>query len=133
MMDGVWCLVRGVPSRDTIDNGMARSSSHLQIVWPIALTSLLTFALCTLMAVLLFRQQQHVTAGLSENVVSRRAAADLEQRLDELVGRLKTNSDSVEALHEQIEQHLGEISRYADKDRERQLSTRLDESFRGYL
>src|SRR5205823_20591 len=68
-----------------------------------------------------------------ENVVSRRAAADLEQRLEELVERLKTNPDGVEALHDRIEQHLGEISRYADKERERQLSIRLDRSFRRYL
>src|SRR2546429_318393 len=101
---------------------MARTSYHLKLLWPIALTSLLTFAGCTLMAVLLFQQQQSVTEALSENVGSRRAAADLEESLLKLVNQLQTQPEEVEKLHERIKDNLDAISNFADKERERQLS-----------
>src|SRR5262249_3057171 len=86
----------------------------------------------TLMAVLLYNQQQSVTEALSENVGSRRAAADLEESLNELVNQLKSRPEDVKELHQRIKDNLDTISNFADKERERQLSEQLDKSFGNY-
>src|SRR5437868_11251165 len=101
---------------------MARDNFHVKLVAPIAVTSLLMFALCTLLAVLVFRQQHDLSAALGENVESRAAAARLEVELIELIELLRNGElAGCRPLHDRVEANLVDIETHADKDRERAL------------
>ena len=75
---------------------MSRRYPGLRFVGPVALTSLCSFAVCTLVAVVLYRQQWTITEELGENVGSRRAASDLEENLRFLLSLLHKQELSAE-------------------------------------
>ena len=112
---------------------MPRRSPRLWFVGPVALTSLCLFALSIVTALVLYHQQGSITEELSENVKSRRAASDLEESLQSLIGFLRQGNVEVGPLHERIEDHLGTIRKYADKPEEQRQAATLDASFRDYL
>src|SRR5213080_5025936 len=112
---------------------MPRRYPRLWFVGPVALTSLCLFALSTVTALVLYRQQWSITEDLSENVESRRAASDLEESLKSLIGFLRMGNLDVAPLHDRVEDHLAVIRKYADKIEEQQKAAALDASFRDYL
>jgi two-component system, NtrC family, sensor histidine kinase HydH len=112
---------------------MTRGFSGVRLVRPFALAGLFALVLCAVLAALLYQQQESVTAALSENVDSRRAAAKLEESLVDLIALLQGQVDGVGPLHDRIREHLEEIHTYADKDPERKLSQELTVSFDRYL
>lgn len=99
---------------------------------PVLLTTAVLLGLCTVTAVLLFRQRASMSESLRENIVSRRAAADLEEDLVTLHGLLRDRVEAVGSLHEQIRVHLDEIERYADRDEEVTLAGDVRETYRRY-
>ena len=101
-------------------------------LWPVLLTTAVLLGLCTVTAVLLFRQRASMSESLRENIVSRRAAADLEEDLVALHGLLKERVEAVGSVHERIRTHLGEIDRYADRDDEKELADAVRASYRRY-
>src|SRR5438128_5882343 len=113
---------------------MTPTRYQLKLVGPIAATGLVMFALCLLLAALLFRQQRGLSAALGENVESRRAAANLEEEgLLALIAVLRQGQVPLAPLHERVQGHLADIQSKADKDRERALGTKLEDSFHRYL
>src|SRR5262245_18152825 len=113
---------------------MARDNFHVKLVAPIAVTSFLMFALCTLLAVLVFRQQRGLSKALGENVESRAAAARLEEELVTLINLLRAGQlTGCGPLHVRINANLNENEKYADKERERALKREIEESFRRYV
>src|SRR5438552_3529560 len=101
---------------------MPRNAPGLRFLGPTILTSFILLALCSLLAFVLYRQQSQLTESLSENVGSRRAAADLELTLNELLGLLQRRNQDAAALHDRVDRDLREIRRFADKERERELA-----------
>src|SRR5205823_4856468 len=101
-------------------------------LWPVLLTTAVLLGLCTVTAVLLFRQRASMSESLRENIVSRRAAADLEEDLVTLHGLLRDRVEAVGSVHEQIRLHLDEIDRYADRDDEIRLAAAVRECYRRY-
>jgi two-component system sensor histidine kinase HydH len=112
---------------------MLKQNLSLRLTGPTIFVSLLLFGLCIAVAVYLSWQQASTSASLTENVGSRKAAHDLEMKLQEVVPLLPTGSREVEALHEQIRSLLDEADRFADKDQERYLVRQLNDSFARYL
>lgn len=106
---------------------------QLRLVWPVALISLFLLGLCTALAVALFRQQSRLADVQGENISSLRAAADLEESLTDLIALLQVRVEGAVALHGRIEAHLDAIREYADQDKERDLSAKLDASYARYL
>ncbi len=111
---------------------MAKQAFHLRLVGPIAWTSLLLLALCVSVAVYLYGLQANTAEALGENIGSRRAAADLEESLLDLVALHRNAVQQVAPLHERVEAHLANIRRYADKPEEKKLVDRLTSSFEHY-
>src|SRR5205823_1271482 len=70
--------------------------------------------------------------SLRQNIVSRRAAADLEEDLLTLNGLLRDRNERVGSLHDQISAHLDEIERYADSAEEKRLATAVRDSYARY-
>src|SRR5262245_4970264 len=98
-----------------------------------ALSSLLLLGLCGTVAVYLAREQARTADVLGENIGSRRAAADLEATLADLLTLHKKQVHDVEPIQERVEAQLAEIHRLADKERERELADRVAASYRAYL
>jgi C4-dicarboxylate-specific signal transduction histidine kinase len=111
---------------------MVSRNGSLRFVWPVVLISLGLIALCSFIAVFLLRQQSGVAEVMGENIRSRRAAADLEESLIDLIGLLKDRVEGVAVLHERIEKHLDRIRRYADHEEEQVLYNRLAASYDRY-
>ncbi len=111
---------------------MSRGYPRLRFLGPVALTSLILLALCSLMAFLLYRQQSSASEDLRENVGSRRAASDLEETLNDLHALLRGRNAGADSLHDRVDKHLREIGRYADKEREVELADKLAASFDAY-
>jgi len=111
---------------------MVKPKLHLRYLRPVALTSVLLLGLCAFTAIVLLREQAGTTASLAENLASRRASADLEESLIDLVGLLRNRVESVQAMHERIEKHLGTINRKADKPEEQVLAAELQDSYARY-
>jgi signal transduction histidine kinase len=101
-------------------------------LWPVLLTTAVLLGLCTVTAVLLFRHRAGMSETLRENIVSRRAAADLEEDLLTLHGLLRDRVEGVGSLHDQIRVHLDEIDRYADRDDEKRLADAVRDSYERY-
>jgi signal transduction histidine kinase len=101
-------------------------------LWPVLLTTAVLLGLCTVTAVLLFRHRAGMSEALRENIVSRRAAADLEEDLLTLNGLLKRQVEDVGSVHDQIRFHLGEIDRYADRAEEKEKADAVRESYVRY-
>jgi len=104
-----------------------------RFVWPIALLSVSLVALCAVLMSFLLRQQARIAAVMGENIESRRAAADLEESLTDLVALLKVRVEGVAPLHERAGGHLARIVRLVDHEEERRLADRLVASFGHYL
>jgi signal transduction histidine kinase len=107
--------------------------SHFRYLWPVVLSGLVSFALCAVMAVLLFHEQSQTAAALQENVESHRAASALEESLGALVSVLETRPEGVPALNERAAEHIAAARAYADQPREQELVTRLEDGFARYL
>lgn len=112
---------------------MPRRYPRLWFVGPVALTSLCLFALSTVTAFVLYRQQGSITEELTENVESRHAASDLEDTLRKLSGVVRESNAKVAPLHDEVKDHLAVIRKYADKPEEQRQAAALDASFRDYL
>ena len=112
---------------------MTRLSYPLRFVALVALSSLSLLVLCASMAIFLYRMQSDTADVLGENIVSRQAASDLNDSLTQLAAGLRQGSGPVERLHEQIEQDLHAITKYADKQAEKDLATKLRVSFDHYV
>src|SRR5262245_34416631 len=101
---------------------MARYHPSKHFVMLVVLTSVFSLGVCVFAAFVLYRQQWTATEDLSENVSSRRAAADLITSLSDLLALLRDRADKVAPLHGRIQAHLQEIERFANKDEERTLT-----------
>jgi two-component system, NtrC family, sensor histidine kinase HydH len=112
---------------------MIGPSSHFRYLWPVVVSGLVSFALCAVMAVLLYHEQSQTAAALQENVESHRAASALEESLGALVAVLETRPEGVPALNERAAEHIAAARAYADQPREQELVSRLEEGFARYL
>src|SRR5205085_5141283 len=110
---------------------MPRRYPRLRFVGPVALTSLCLFALSTVTALVLYRQQGSITEELTENVESRRAASKLEESLNSLIVLYgQKGNPNFAPLHERIEkEHLAAVQRFADKPEEKRQAAALVASF----
>src|SRR5437660_11326241 len=104
---------------------MPTRAMRLRFVWPIVLISVGLIGLGAVMAAFLLGQQERIADVLHENIDSRRAAADLEESLLDLIALLKDRVEGVSSLHERIESHLDRIQRLADQEEEQRLVNRL--------
>ena len=111
---------------------MVTRNGSLRFVWPVVLISLGLIALCSVIAIFLLRQQSRIAGVLRENIRSRRAAADLEESLIDLIGLVRARVEEVSAMHRRIEQHLASIRAHADHEEERVLYNRLAASYHRY-
>ncbi|WP_020468945.1 sensor histidine kinase [Zavarzinella formosa] len=93
----------------------------------------LALAVCGTLAVSLAREQSHTADVLGENIGSRRAAANLEEAVRDLLALHQRKAKDVEAIHERVEQHLIEIEELADKTEERRLEELIAKSYQKYL
>ena len=94
-----------------------------------ALSSLVALIVCVTLAVSLAREQARTADVLGENIGSRRAAANLEEAVSDLLALHQRNAKDVEAIHERVEQHLIEIEQLADKEEEVRLETGIATSY----
>lgn len=111
---------------------MVRAPATVRFLLPVVASGLLSFALCAVMAVFLYREQDTSAAALQENIKSHRAAADLEQNLADLVAVLKDRGDRVAALNDRIDGHLQAVRTLADHPAEVALVDHVTDSFRRY-
>jgi two-component system, NtrC family, sensor histidine kinase HydH len=98
-----------------------------------AVGSALVLLVCGTVAVYLEREQSRTAGVLSENIGSRRAAADLEEALLDLIALEQSGARDVEPLHHRVAGHLAAIDELADKDRERVLAAQAADGFAAYL
>src|SRR5438105_2819025 len=106
---------------------------QLRIVAPTVLTSLLLLAVCAVVGAYLYVQQTGTAEELTENIGSRQAASNLEETVQDLTAYHRKGDEHVEPLHEKIQHSLAEIESFADKPEEKELTTRLKDSYRDYL
>src|SRR5262249_12338545 len=111
---------------------MPPRSLRLRFVWPIVLISIGLIGLGATMATFLLGQQARIADVLGENIDSRRAAADLEESLLDLIALLNDRVEGVSSLHERIEKHLAQIQSLADHEEEQILANRLILSYQRY-
>src|SRR3954467_2560322 len=111
---------------------MTSRTLRLRFVWPIVLISIGLISLGAVMATFLLGQQARIANVLGENIDSRRAAADLEESLLDLIALLKDRVEGVSSLHARIEKHLNHIKRLADDEAEQLLANRLILSYQLY-
>lgn len=97
------------------------------------LSGMVALVVCGTLAVSLAREQARTADVLGENIGSRRAAANLEESISDLLALHQRHAKDVEALHERVEEHLREIESLADKSEEIRLEQSIDESYRKYL
>ncbi|OWK40281.1 periplasmic sensor signal transduction histidine kinase [Fimbriiglobus ruber] len=96
------------------------------------LSSGVLVGVCALMAMSLFRQQESMAEVLRENFGSGRTAAELRENLTDLQLILFDQGERVVGLHSRIEMHLGTLRKFADNDRERDLTDQVTTSFHKY-
>src|SRR5262245_48913623 len=97
------------------------------------LASLLLLGLCGVVACYLHWEQGRTADTLTEDIGSRREAADLEESLINLAALHERGVRKVEPLHERIEEHLAAIGRFANKEQEREHARAITDSYRSYL
>lgn len=95
--------------------------------------SVLVLLVCGTVAFYLEREQSRTAGVLSENIGSRRAAADLEEALLDLIALEQKEGKDLESLHERIAGHLATIEELADKEQERVLAAQAVNGFEAYL
>jgi len=98
-----------------------------------AAPSVLLLALTVVVAVYLNGERARTAAELRENSGSRRAAAGLDETLNDLLALRARGVTEVSPLHERVSAHLAEIRQYADKEKERELAQKVNDSFAIYL
>jgi two-component system sensor histidine kinase HydH len=98
-----------------------------------AASSLLILILCGTVAVSLEQEQARTAAAHEEDIHSRRAAADLEEGLAELIAAHQEKGRALGPLQERILDYIAVIEQFADKDEERRLVRRIKDSFQTYL
>src|SRR5438132_92202 len=111
---------------------MVRQGYPFQVAVAIALVSALLLGLGTAGAVIVYRQQRVTAEALGENIGSRKAAAQLEEGLADLIALHQNRAAQVAPLHERIAHHLEQIRKLADKDEEKRLAGELAASFARY-
>src|SRR4051812_15344796 len=111
---------------------MPSRTLRLRFVWPIVLISVGLISLGAIMATFLLGQQARIADVLGENIDSRRAAADLEESLLDLIALLKDRVEGVSSLHERIEKHITRIKQLADHEEEQNLANHLLLSYQRY-
>ena len=97
------------------------------------LSSFLLAVVCGTVAALLAREQSRTADVLEENIRSRTAAANLEDIFAALAVLHQEGTKDPIPLHEQAEDQLAEIERFADKDEEQELARQIVESYRKYV
>lgn len=95
-------------------------------------SSLLLFVASVAVAVYVNSEQARTADVLGENVESRRAAANLEETLLDLIALHASGVTAVQPLHDRISTHLETIEQFADKRAERELARGVSESFSDY-
>jgi two-component system, NtrC family, sensor histidine kinase HydH len=105
---------------------MLKSRFSLWITGPTILLSLLLLALCSVAAVVLYKQQATSADILDENVSSTQVANDLKNTLADLVLLLRDGKEQVEPLHQKIRKQLAEARAMADKEDESNLVSALE-------
>jgi signal transduction histidine kinase len=111
---------------------MWRKKLSLGVAGPTILVSLFLLGLCTVTAVLLYRQQAKLAHILEEAIGSRKKASELETTIRNLAGLLKQGHTQVEALESQFHSLLVEAEDYANTDVEVRLVGKLERSFEHY-
>jgi two-component system sensor histidine kinase HydH len=106
---------------------------QFRLLFPLLLTSSISFFLCGAIAVFLLREQSQSAEALGETIASFRASAKLEESLLDLIALLRTQVEDVRALHERIDSHLGALVRHANTKDEIEACEELIESFQSYL
>jgi signal transduction histidine kinase len=109
------------------------ASFRFRFLWLVTLGSLALATLCAFTALSLFRQQTAIAHVMRENVVSRRAAMELEECLLDLIALLNDRVESVSALHGRARLHLAHIQEVSDQPEEKELYQRLHSDFDRYL
>jgi two-component system sensor histidine kinase HydH len=115
---------------------MSLHSYPARLLFATGATSVLLLALSVGIAVYLNGQQAQTAAALNENIGSRRAAADLRERLTELAALHldKRAGADLEPLQTRVARgDIAEVKRLADKRKERELAEQVAASFEAYL
>lgn len=95
-------------------------------------SSVVLLGICVVLGLSLFRQQAAVSRVLHENIVSGRAASDLEEALVDLKVLLGDHAERLSGLHARIELHLKSVRDCANEDEERVLAAGVLASYRRY-
>jgi len=112
---------------------MSKKMPILRVFGPTVLVSLLLFGVCTFAAVVLYRWHARTAEHLTEDIDSRRVAAEIEGALKRLAGQVSRGSDQVGILHEDIEQMLEKAKEYSNTAEDDELEKELKESFQRYV
>src|SRR5262249_15133867 len=111
---------------------MSKKLPILRVAWPTLTVSLILFAACTASAIFLYRIHAHTAEGLAEDIDSRRVAGRIETTRRNLITLIKSGSDQVAALHEDIERLIDEARDLANTETESELELKLEQSFARY-
>lgn len=106
---------------------------RLRYFGPVALTTLCLVTLCTVTAVSLHQQHATITGVLRENIVSRRAAVELDECLLDLIALENDRVEKVAVLHDRVRRHLDALRAIADQPHERKLHADLEAAYAEYL
>lgn len=115
-----------------------RKLPTLRVAGPTLLVSGLLFAACIVAAMLLYRLHARSAEDLTEDIDSRKIAADLETTLRNLAAlvrrtiAVKQGSDQVDALNDHVTQLLEEARLLANTQTEEALEHKLEASFERY-
>src|SRR5262245_6531342 len=112
---------------------MALHTYPARVLYVSALSSLLVLGLCATVAYWLYQQQSQTADILGENLISKRAALNLEGTLTNLIALHKKQATDVSALHAEVRSHLADINADADKEQERAFAAQIDREFSDYL
>jgi two-component system sensor histidine kinase HydH len=104
-----------------------------RILWPVSLVAICLVILCVFTAVSLFHQHATIAGVFSENVASRKAAAELEECLTDLIALEHARVETVAPLHARARTHLKKITELADEPDEQLLAARMTNMFDAYL
>jgi len=106
---------------------------QLRYLMPVALISACLVALSVVTAVSLFGQQESVTRVLRENVLSHRAAVELEECLHDLALIEDDHVTRVRVLHDRVRTLLARLLPLADQPEEKVLLAQMIQAFDAYL
>jgi signal transduction histidine kinase len=110
-----------------------RPPYHIRYLLPVVLSGLVSFALCAVVAVYLFQEQESSAEALGENIASHRAAAALEESLAALLSVVENRPEGVPVLNERAAEHIAKAREYADQPAEQEMVGQLEDGFQRYL